>query len=65
MQKIYGYLAGLYVKMILTTIYNFDATRLDKYIKRFIKSRSSVGRLTFCKNYNTYKTQLKNRKRKK
>ena len=60
MQKIYGYLAGLFIKMILLHLYKFDENCLEKYIDNFIKSRSNITKVKYSKNYISYKIKLKN-----
>ncbi|MEI3582136.1 MAG: hypothetical protein V8R89_05655 [Alphaproteobacteria bacterium] len=65
MQKIYGYLAGLFIKMVLLHLYNFDKTNLEKYIDRFIKTRSGITRAKYDKDYATYKERLEKEIQKK
>ena len=60
MQKIYGYLAGLFIKMILLHLYKFDENCLEKYIDNFIKSRSNITKVKYSENYLSYKIKLKN-----
>ena len=65
MQKIYGYLLGLFIKMVLLYLYKFDETNLAKYIERFINKRSGITSLKYDKDYATYKEKLEKRIKKK
>lgn len=65
MQKIYGYLAGLFIKMVLLHLYDFNTENLQKYLDRFIASRSGIYKLKYDKDYKTYKTRLENELKKK
>lgn len=58
MQKIYGYLAGLFIKMVLLYLYNFNKENLEKYIKRFIQARSGITKVKYDKNYGVYRSKL-------
>ena len=64
MQKIYGYLAGLFIKMVLLHLYAFDKENLRKYIDRFIKLRSGITKIKYDKDYETYKKNLKKERQK-
>lgn len=64
MQKIYGYLVGLFIKMILLYLYNFDETSLAKYIDRFIELRSGITKIKYDKDYTAYKNKLKKERQK-
>ena len=59
MQKIYGYMAGLFIKMVLLHLYNFNKENLEKYIERFIQARSGITKVKYNKNYTTYQKNLK------
>ena len=64
MQKIYAYTSGLFVKMVLQHLYEFDEKSLEKYIKRFIQSRSGFYKVKYDKNYTVYKQKLDKRNKK-
>ena len=64
MQKIYGYLAGLFIKMVLLHLYAFDKENLRKYIDRFIKLRSRITKIKYDKDYDTYKKKFKKERQK-
>lgn len=57
-QKIYGYLSGLFIKMVLLHLYPFNKENLKKYIDRFIRARSGITKVKYDKDYATYKTRL-------
>ena len=65
MQKIYGYLVGLFIKMVLLHLYKFGETNLAKYIERFINTRSGITSIKYDKNYATYREKLEKRIKKK
>lgn len=65
MQKIYGYLAGLFIKMVLLYLYNFNKENLEKYIKRFIQARSGITKVKYDKNYGVYRAKLEKKVRNK
>ena len=61
MQKIYGYLAGLFIKMVLLHLYAFNSENLEKYIDRFIQARSGITKVKYDKDYATYQNKLENK----
>lgn len=58
MQKIYGYLAGLFIKMVLLHLYKFNNENLEKYIARFIQARSGITKVKYDKNYGVHRAKL-------
>jgi hypothetical protein len=64
-QKIYAYLAGLFIKMVLLHLYNFNTKNLQKYLDCFIASRSGIYQLKYDKDYKIYKTRLEKKLKKK
>ena len=58
MQKIYGYLSGLFIKMVLLHLYKFNNENLAKYIARFIQARSGITKVKYDKDYGAYQSKL-------
>ena len=58
MQKIYGYLSGLFIKMVLLHLYKFNNENLEKYIARFIQARSGITKVKYDKDYGAYQSKL-------
>lgn len=58
MQKIYGYLSGLFIKMVLLHLYDFNTESLRKYTERFIQSRSGITRVKYEKDYSAYQKKI-------
>lgn len=58
MQKIYGYLSSLFIKMVLLHLYDFNTESLGKYTERFIQSRSGITRVKYGKDYSAYQKKI-------